>query len=834
MAATTQTIQKMYIAYFGRPADTIGLQYWADKTEAQIIAGFSASSESQALFGNQGSAAKVNAIYNNLFARDAEPAGLQYWVQKLNSGEVSQAEAMYTILNNAGAGDATAVANKLAAAEAFTAQIDTTPEILGYSGANAAQSAREWLGKVNANAASLDAAKASAPAALAAAAGASAGDSGKAFTLTASADSLTGTIGNDTFNAVLDGSTAANSTLSAADQIAGGTGTDTLSITLQGAATANVPSAALTSVENISVRNVSAGATAVDGSSMVGAEKFINDRSTQNVAFNSIGKADVTVQGNGAVNHGATTIDVGTASVTDAFTLNIQGGVKAGSITVNDGEADWTVATVNSTGAANTVDAVNLSGLSTDALTHTIKTLNVNAATNLTTGQLTGFAVDSSVVITGAAEKVVLGLGATAQNVDTIDASGLKGGVTVTLDAETDTKFVGGQGNDIVTTGTTYVAADKATINAGAGTADRLVVAASAHVGTAAAGAKYQGFEVVQTSGQNLNLANLAGITQVVAQGTVTLDNVSAAQAGNIVLNGNATATVNVTGANTVGQIDTLKLTVDDEVAAVNPITVANVVASGVENVEFVANDNLTLSSVAGLANASSFKFAGAGNLDVAFDAASLVNTKIDASASTGTVTINASTATGANGVEIIGSATKVNTLTGTANADKLVGGAANDVLTGGAGADVMTGGAGANTFVFALPAAAGAVSAATADVITDWTAGTGNKIDFGATVLSAVAHNVAAVAGTASVSATGLASFAAADNTLAAKLAALSNVTAADAVGASAVFADGGNTYVFVNTDATGTAADTLIQLTGVVATTGLTFAGGDITAVA
>lgn len=162
MAASTQTIQKMYIAYFGRPADTIGLQYWADKTEAQIIAGFSASSESQALFGNQGSAAKVNAIYNNLFARDAEPAGLQYWVQKLESGEVSQAEAMYTILNNAGAGDSTAVANKLAAAEAFTAQIDTTPEILGYSGANAAQSAREWLGKVNANASSLEAAKASA------------------------------------------------------------------------------------------------------------------------------------------------------------------------------------------------------------------------------------------------------------------------------------------------------------------------------------------------------------------------------------------------------------------------------------------------------------------------------------------------------------------------------------------------------------------------------------------------------------------------------------------------------------------------------------------------
>lgn len=237
---------------------------------------------------------------------------------------------------------------------------------------------------------------------------------------------------------------------------------------------------------------------------------------------------------------------------------------------------------------------------------------------------------------------------------------------------------------------------------------------------------------------------------------------------------------------------------------------------------------------------APSLSLARSGNLNVTFDAATLVNTKIDASASTGTVTINASNASGVNGVEIIGSATKVNTLTGTANADKLTGGAANDVLNGGAGADVLTGGAGANTFTFAaagadFTAADAAALIAAKDTITDWTAGAGNKIDFGLTALAAVAHNVAAVAGTASVSATGLTTFAAADNTLALKLVALSSAVAGDAAGTAAVFTDSGNSYVFVTNGTAGVqAGDALIQLTGVTATTGLTFAGGDISAVA
>ena len=42
MASTTY-LQQAYLAYFGRPADVSGLSFYADKTEAQVVAAFSAS-----------------------------------------------------------------------------------------------------------------------------------------------------------------------------------------------------------------------------------------------------------------------------------------------------------------------------------------------------------------------------------------------------------------------------------------------------------------------------------------------------------------------------------------------------------------------------------------------------------------------------------------------------------------------------------------------------------------------------------------------------------------------------------------------------------------------
>lgn len=149
-------VQKLYIAYFGRPADPTGLNYWAANIDASggnfdaAINGFAASTESQALYAAGTTAQLVSSIYTALFNRLPEAAGLAYWTSLIDAGATTGARAAYQILNSAGPGDAAAIANKVAAANSFTANIDTSPELAGYSGASSAAIARAWLAKVDA------------------------------------------------------------------------------------------------------------------------------------------------------------------------------------------------------------------------------------------------------------------------------------------------------------------------------------------------------------------------------------------------------------------------------------------------------------------------------------------------------------------------------------------------------------------------------------------------------------------------------------------------------------------------------------------------------------
>lgn len=187
MPISATDLNKAYLAYFGRPADLTGKTYFATLEQADVIKAFDASAESKALYGND-AAAKVNAIYQNLFNRDAEPEGLVYWTTLINQGRVTPAGAAFAILNGAQGTDATAVQNKLAASEAFVAAMDTTAELVGYSGLDAAASARNWLKAVGADAATLTAAVAGAQAAVTAAVEAGTGEGGAGYQLTNGTD----------------------------------------------------------------------------------------------------------------------------------------------------------------------------------------------------------------------------------------------------------------------------------------------------------------------------------------------------------------------------------------------------------------------------------------------------------------------------------------------------------------------------------------------------------------------------------------------------------------------------------------------------------------------
>jgi hypothetical protein len=94
--ATLDQIQQLYIAYYGRPADTGGLNYWAAQLDASngnlssIIDAFATSAESTALYGAGTTAESlVTAIYQNILHRAPDAEGMAFYTQALSNGSIS-------------------------------------------------------------------------------------------------------------------------------------------------------------------------------------------------------------------------------------------------------------------------------------------------------------------------------------------------------------------------------------------------------------------------------------------------------------------------------------------------------------------------------------------------------------------------------------------------------------------------------------------------------------------------------------------------------------------------------------------------------------------------
>lgn len=76
--SSTEAIQKLYVAYFNRPADTAGLNFWKSVVDAAggdtsaVSQAFSQSREYADLFVGKSSAEAIDIVYVNLFGRHAE------------------------------------------------------------------------------------------------------------------------------------------------------------------------------------------------------------------------------------------------------------------------------------------------------------------------------------------------------------------------------------------------------------------------------------------------------------------------------------------------------------------------------------------------------------------------------------------------------------------------------------------------------------------------------------------------------------------------------------------------------------------------------------------
>jgi hypothetical protein len=610
MATSTTDIQKLYIAYFNRPADTAGLAFWQARADAAgsveaIASQFSNSTEYTALFDGASSFEIVNQLYINLFGRSPEEAGLKYWAAKLDSGELTIGTVAYTIANSAQNDDLVAITNKVTAADQFTNTL-TVDEIIGYSGTSPNQVAKDWLAGITDNA-SLEAALQSLDATQAAAAAAR----GAVFELTVATDTFgpnaaavpagtptnTSTIYNDTFNAT-------DATLLAGDSIDGGQGVDTLNLVV-GTAYAEVGT--VKNIEKINITGLGAGPAVVSAAFYAGSTDIAADGVATEVK--DVSKQTVTFTGTG-INNTVTT----TATATSAAVKLVKA----------DGTVTITGAKVAAASVVGTVtgDVVLVDGNTTDS----IKTLTLSLAADVS---LAGaqVAVDTSA------------LGALAN----LDASSSRASLSLTS-GPTVTSVKTGSGTDQVLVNTVFDT--KAAAAAGVSLATGSVVTIST-----GDGADLIGINITGTTAPTTGVKGTVNVDG--GAGDDTFSFVSAVLAGTtLTLNGGeGTDKVIVDGGFSLDQTGFAALS-----AAVTSVEVAQFTAGAsvdaayltkFETLEFVGNSTVTNASEALVAHAN--LTASAVGYVAAIGAGTATygaNVDVTAVATGGTINVNASNAT--------------------------------------------------------------------------------------------------------------------------------------------------------------------------------------------
>lgn len=589
--------------------------------------------------------------------------------------------------------------------------------------------------------------------------------SGQTYTLTTGQDNIPGTSGNDTILGVSDNGAASNSnTLTAGDVINGGDGKDSLYATLEagtlGANTGVLPISAYSNLENFFIRNVStvSAANTFNFVNVTGEEQVWNDRSNagSNVTVTNLA-AGTTLGVKGAGTIVSATNATYVAGASEAK-IALDGGLAAtgvgaatGAVTVANapGSISLLSATVTSTNGSNNIGALNLAGTET-ALTVDAQSNFAITDANAATLEGIGGAALKTITVKGAGS-ANLGSAALPALVTTVDAAQNSGGVTAVLSAAATAnsiQFTGGTGNDVVSTNGGGLATNLLTtakVDAGAGTADRLVVTNTADITIAAnvlsksQGDIYKGFEQVQVQdGVSLNVTLLATNNTIDAVrindgvGVTGVTNVSATGAQNVtILAANSAVgqvTIGVAGATSTGQIDTVKAAVTTTTAAgvAQNINLTNVALAGVENLELTGSNGTVPTNIgfvtletASAIDLASIKLSNANAVDT--------NTGND-----NLITINAANqainlnidATGSGDTQI--NAGAYNTVTGA----KLTAGAGNDIITPSLRADVLTGGAGSDTLILSNNIG-NAVNSLTpvVDTINDLALGAGNDI---------------------------------------------------------------------------------------------------------
>jgi len=151
-------LQKLYIAFFGRPCDPLGMSYWLSELEKEtqlIDIAKSISTQKEylhSLTSENSIEFQINQIYFNLFGRKADFFSLNNWSLKLKKGELKVYEFVSILISKKGnlskkthyitSKDFEALEKKVQAAELFTEQIS---ENITWSNSYQPESIDPWI-----------------------------------------------------------------------------------------------------------------------------------------------------------------------------------------------------------------------------------------------------------------------------------------------------------------------------------------------------------------------------------------------------------------------------------------------------------------------------------------------------------------------------------------------------------------------------------------------------------------------------------------------------------------------------------------------------------------
>jgi len=673
--AYTDQVQKVYIAYYGRAADPVGLAYWAGKVEtdglAGIMASFGASAEATTLYGSLTNTAKVNALFQQSFGRDADFAGLMYYSGQLTAGTMTAATIAQNIFDGASGTDATILANKLIVAKAYTTAIDTASEVVAYSGTVAAASARALLTTVDAATVTASFDVATSVASIVTGASATVVASGGTFTLSAGTDiggtsssSSSGVASTFVFTSANETVNAMTASMQAADSLLDLTATgdnDVMEITASGAM--NALTAA--NIETVNVNFAAGTPTAV----------FTNFSGLDTV--NVAGTVAGTVSD--ATDAGATSVTItditrvitiddsnglgGTTTTADAETLNLTvSGMSHGATTAT---RSGITLTAGNTSANETLEVLNITSAGTVANDFTLNAADVDVI--LSTVNLLGdIDVTARILHAGVTGVAVVGSANTAATDVIIDRNG------ATTNATNVSGFVGIDTISLVDSTAPAVGGDGATLS-GLKSGQTIKIMDDANAST-------------------LGFSAVSGTTD---SGTIILDNETAAtdlDVASIDIQNVETLTIQSSGFSTSATTTAQNL-IDDLTGDATTITVTGDTSL---DLDLNIDTPTTGTRVVTVDASANTKF-----VDIATVADTKVSYALTGTAGADTLVLNASGGT----------------LTGGAGADILTGGAGNDIISGGDGIDTITVGAG--TDVITTGAGADIISLSTVSNIT-------------------------------------------------------------------------------------------------------------------